>query len=435
MILIYTHHITPRVLYAMGVVFKTVLNISFQITDSLEEFRNSKAPKIAYSKSNEGFDMFIESDSLLFETDIKQKNISASKEYVYYPVFFKSNTSDFMGYDLFAMVFYFATRYEEYLKTDLDEHQRFQAENSIAFQYNCLHIPFLNIAIQEFGEKLKHQFPSIKFHKRQLNYVSTIDIDNAFAYAHKGLKRNLGGAIKDVLSFKINNLLKRVESNFNDTKDPYNTFDYINLLSNDTQTALKYFVLIGDYSDYDKNPHYSNLGFRKLLKSLSVKHEMGLHPSYKSFNDLDKIEIEKKRLENIIEKKVTSARCHFLRVKFPETYRTFIKLGITDDYTMIYASQSGFRTGLCTPYPWFDLEKNEMTSLTIHPSTIMEGTLRDYNGHTPEHAISVIDNLLNEVKKQGGEFVSVWHNDSFVPSQKDWVNVYKRLLEKSKISN
>ena len=162
---------------------------------------------------------------------------------------------------------------------------------------------------------------------------------------------------------------------------------------------------------------------------------MGLHPSYKSFNDLEKIEIEKKRLEDILEKKVTSARCHFLRVKFPETYRAFIKAGITDDYTMIYASQSGYRTGLCTPFPWFDLEKNEMTSLTIHSSSIMEGTLRDYNGYTPEHANSVIDNMLNEVKKQGGEFVSVWHNDSFVSSQKEWINVYKQLLEKSKIIN
>jgi hypothetical protein len=81
------------------------------------------------------------------------------------------------------------------------------------------------------------------------------------------------------------------------------------------------------------------------------------------------------------------------------------------------------------------LEKNETTSLTIHPSTVMEGTLRDYNGYTAEHAHSTINHLLNEVKKQGGEFVSVWHNDSFVPSQKEWINVYKQLLEKSKIIN
>jgi hypothetical protein len=100
---------------------------------------------------------------------------------------------------------------------------------------------------------------------------------------------------------------------------------------------------------------------------------------------------------------------------------------------MIYASQSGFRTGLCTPYPWFDLENNEPTSLIIHSSTIMEGTLRDYNCYTSEHANSTINYLLNEVKKQGGEFVSVWHNDSFVPEQAEWIEVYKNLLQNSNI--
>ncbi len=433
MILIYTHHITPRISYTMDIVFKTVLNISVHLTDNKEDFKNNNTLKIAYTTFNEGFDVFIESNNLLFETDIKTKIVEVEKEYIDFPKFFKSNSMDYLGYDIFAMVFYFASRYEEYLKSDLDEHHRFQAEKSIAFQSNCLQIPFLNILIQQFGEKLKKQFSSLKFHQREFNFLSTIDIDNAFAYANKGLKRNVGGFLKDAFTLKTNQLAKRIISNLNDVKDPYNTFEVINSLSKETQTSLQYFVLIGDYSAYDKNPHYKNEGFRKLLKGLSNHHKMGLHPSYESFNHLEKIEIEKKRLENIIEKKVTTARCHFLRVKFPETYRTFIKTGITDDYTMIYASQSGFRTGLCTPYPWFDLENNEPTSLIIHSSTIMEGTLRDYNCYTSEHANSTINYLLNEVKKQGGEFVSVWHNDSFVPEQAEWIEVYKNLLQNSNI--
>jgi hypothetical protein len=247
------------------------------------------------------------------------------------------------------------------------------------------------------------------------------------------LKRNLGGLAKDVFNLRLSQVAQRIMSNLDEKKDPYNTFKLINSLSDETQTALQYFVLIGDYSTYDKNPHYNKVGFRKLLKGLSNKLEIGLHPSYESFNYLEKIEIEKKRLEDIIEKKVTSARCHFLRIKFPETYRAFINAGITDDYTMIYASQSGFRTGLCMPFPWFDLERNEITSLTIHPSTIMEGTLRDYNGYSIEHANATIHHLLSEVKKQGGEFVSVWHNDSFVPEQAEWIDVYKNLLQTSKV--
>ena len=435
MILIYTDYITARVTYTMDLVFKTVINTSFELTTSKEVFNNSKLSKIAYTEVNEGFDVFIKSDTLLFETDIKINLPTAENNFVDFPKFYKSNTNDFLGYDIFAMVFYFATRYEEYLNTELDEHQRFKVENSLSYNYNCLQIPFLNLAIAQFADLLKQKFPNLYFKKREFSFLSTIDIDNAFAFANKGFQRNVGGLLKDLASLKFKQVASRIISNLDEEKDPYNTFQLINSLSKETQTALYYFILIGDYSAYDKNPSFKSRGFKKLLRTLSNENSIGLHPSYESFNHPEKIEIEKKRLEDNIEKKVTSARCHFLRIKFPDTYRQFINVGITDDYTMIYASQSGYRTGLCVPYNWFDLEKNESTNLTIHPSTIMEGTLRDYNKYSPEKATEVISQLLNQSKKQGGEFISVWHNDSFVPSQKNWIEVYKKLLINSKSIN
>ena len=100
---------------------------------------------------------------------------------------------------------------------------------------------------------------------------------------------------------------------------------------------------------------------------------------------------------------------------------------------MIYASQSGFRTGLSIPYKWFDLQKNEATNLTIHPSTVMEGTLRDYNKLLPTQASEFITELMQEVKNNGGEFVSIWHNDSFVEGQQKWIDVYRKLLFENKL--
>lgn len=432
MILVYTHTITPRIAYAMELVFSSVLNIQYKITDDIIQFEESKLSKIAYTSVSSA-EVFIQSNNLLFENEINANIPVAEKGYSNFPKFFSSNTTDFLGYDIFAMVFYFATRYEEYLDTEKDNHQRFQAENSIAFKYNCLHIPFLNSAIEEFAVKLKNKFHDLVFHKRAFNFLSTIDIDNAFAFAHKGLKRNLGGLAKDLLSVKFNQIYKRLVSNRDDSKDPYNTFELINSLSKESNTALQYFVLIGDYSAYDKNPNYKNQGFQKLLKSLAHNYDMGLHPSYESYDNPKKIEVEVKRLENSIGRKVTSARCHFLRVNLPETYRAFITNGITDDYTLIYASQSGFRTGLCVPFKWFDLQKNEVTNLTIHNSVIMEGTLRDYNKLTVENAKSTSLKLLSEVKKHGGEFISIFHNDSFVPGQEKWIEFYKELLQTSKI--
>jgi hypothetical protein len=373
--------------------------------------------------------VFLKSETLLFESDIKNELPDSNEYYLNLPQFFSTTKNSFLPYDLFATAFYFATRYEEYIPHEVDKHQRFQAEQGLSFKYQILNKPFLHILIQDFADKLKQQFPQLEFKKRAYNFLSTIDIDNAFAYANKGLKRNAGGLLKDIASFKFNQIAKRINSNINSTNDPYNAFDLINSLSEESKTALHYFALIGDYSDYDKNPHYLNKGFRSLLKRLSLKHSMGLHPSYESFNKLEKIIIEKQRLEDIIEKKVTTARCHFLRINFPETYRAFINAGIMDDYTMIYASQSGFRTGLCVPYKWFDLQKNESTNLTIHPSTVMEGTLRDYNKLSPTQATEFINKLMQEVKNNGGEFVSIWHNDSFVAEQREWIDVYKTMLK------
>ena len=330
---------------------------------------------------------------------------------------------------MFATVFYFATRYEEYLQPQLDKHQRFQAEQSLFYKHNLLQKPFLNNLITDFEKTIFEKFNLKSKHKNNFNAVSTIDIDNAYAYAHKGFKRNIGGALKDVFHLNFKQLAARVKSNINDSDDPYNTFELIHDLHKQYKIPLNYFVLIGDYSNYDKNPNFENPNFRKLLNDLSENHNMGLHPSYVCYNNLDKIEIEKKRLENIIEKKVTAARCHFLRVKLPETYRAFINYGITDDYTMIYASQSGFRTGLCTPHQWFDLERNESTTLTIHTSAVMEGTLRDYNKLDAFEASHLIENTITKIKQVNGEFVSVWHNDSFTKENYKWVTVYEEMLK------
>lgn len=433
MILIYSHTLSNRFKYVTELIFKSVLNCNYELTDDLNYFQSKDIPKIAYTNNKETSRVYIYSDTILFETDINKNYPFANKYFIEYPKFFVTAKKDILGYDIFAMVFYFASRYEEYLPTEIDKHQRFQAENSIAFQYNCLHIPFLNNAILDFSKKLKQTFPTIELNKRPFNFLSTIDIDNAFAYANKGIQRNIGGFVKDIFSLRFKNVTERLLSNLDEKKDPYNTFEFINQLSDETKTALQYFVLIGNYSDFDKNPHFENKGFQQLLKSLSSKFKLGLHPSYFAFSKTEKINEELTRLEFILKDKVTSARCHFLRINFPETYRAFIKNGITDDYTMIYASQCGFRTGICMPYKWFDLERNEQTPLTIHTSVIMEGTLRDYNKLSSQNALNTALQLLAEVKKHGGEFISIFHNDSFTKNNSDWVKLYQSILKESKL--
>jgi signal transduction histidine kinase len=140
---------------------------------------------------------------------------------------------------------------------------------------------------------------------------------------------------------------------------------------------------------------------------------------------------EKDRLEDIILKPVTKSRQHFLKLKMPQTYQQLLKSGISADYTMGFASLAGFRAGTCTAYYFFDLSRNQRTELLIHPFQVMDVTLKNYLQMEAEDADQLIEELMLEVKKVNGTFISLWHNESLKDSGQwlGWRKVFEQILE------
>ena len=135
-------------------------------------------------------------------------------------------------------------------------------------------------------------------------------------------------------------------------------------------------------------------------------------------------------IEKILGKTVNESRQHFLILKFPYTYQTLINQEITEDYTMGYSDLVGFRAGTARPYRWFDLIKNEITNLTIHPFAFMDTTINQSLKLSPSQAILKIEALFKEVKEFGGEFSYIWHNESIgdYGSWKGWSEVFDYSL-------
>ena len=79
---------------------------------------------------------------------------------------------------------------------------------------------------------------------------------------------------------------------------------------------------------------------------------------------------------------------------------------------MGFADHVGFRAGTARPFKWFDLTKNVVTNLTVHPFVFMDGTLNEYMKLNPEEAIKRIDVLYQEVVACGGEYSFIWHNET-----------------------
>lgn len=433
MLLVFVKKTTSRLSYALNLVLRDVIQTEFTVTTSKESFEGYDGPKISYHPHSLDQEYFVQSHDLLFENGIIEQEMN-SVDWEGVKAFFSCSKRANFPFDVFAASFFFAVRYEEYLPHKRDEHGRFEAEQSIATKESLLKKPVVNIWCEKFWESLVLTFPELKRDQRNFKFVTTVDIDNAFLYREKGFVRSVAGYFSDLLSFNFKKLIDRTSVLLGKSKDPYDTYDYQLKIIQREKANFIYFLLLGDYGTNDKNIPYSNKKLQSLIRHLSDYAQVGIHPSYGARTSFSQLEKEVFRLKPILKKEITQSRQHFLQLQFPETYRNLIDIGITHDYTMGYASHSGFRSGLCTPSYFYDLDLEIETSLLVHPFAVMDSTLQYYMGLNPSQAIQHLKSMVDEVKKVNGVFISIWHNDSLnnMGVWKGWREVFEQLVRYGK---
>lgn len=430
-LIIYTEIKTPRLEYVLNVFIKQLLGIDYQLVDDKFFFQGSSLPKINYSRKKlptEAF--FIPSTALLFEKGIKFQSIKPFKFNELTAFFYTSVEESDLPFDIFAIVFYLLSRYEEYLPSQKDVHDRFVATKSLAYQSNFLQQPLINLWSLQFKNILGKMYPQLQFSLPNYQFLPTYDIDFAWAYRHKGFLRSLGAYVKDILRGDMRILKERFLVQTNQLDDPFYTFDYLEELQKKYQLNPLYFFLLGNHAEFDKNISPNKPIFQRLIWAISQKNDIGIHPSYKSNTAFSILKMEKERLEKISQQLVVNSRQHFLKLTLPDTYRNLIKIGIQNDYTMGYAAQIGFRASIATPFYWYDLKAETTTNLLIHPFQIMDVTLQQYLQLSPNAAIEKALEIIQITKSVNGTFVTLWHNSSFSKEEKwrDWKRVYEAIL-------
>jgi hypothetical protein len=433
LIQIYTHKISTRLEYILGFLFRDILGTDFKLLIDKNEFVSSDLPKINYSDEKiEGAVQIVPID-LLFESSILQKKIEIC-EWENHKVFFQTSMNSDIPFDLFAASFYLVSRYEEYLPFSADQHGRFEANQSLAGENGFLYDPVVDQWMCKLSGLLKEKFPAgqagFETCARKFKYISTIDIDNAYAYLYKGTVRTIGAAMRDLLKLDFNENIKRFQA-ITGEKDPFDTYGYLDALHKQYGVQPLWFFLVGNYNTYDKNLPLDNEAFQELIKEISEVAEIGIHPSYESNKDFDQLKKEFDYLSGISSKPIIRSRQHFLRLLFSETYQNLLKLGIKEDYTLGYATDVGFRAGTCTPFNFYDLYNEKETGLKIFPFQVMDVTLNQYLKLNVDEAVERIGNIIQKVKEVNGTFVSLWHNESLSDHGywKGWEPVYKRMLE------
>ena len=428
MLLIYTHKITSRFRYIMKHIFVRILGIDVVFTTKVEDFIKHRGPKITYTRQPLQNEFFVRSNNLLFKTGIQDIPIVVDS-WEGIPCFFKTGERSNLPFDIFAASFFLISRYEEYLPHVKDQHGRFPPDESLAFRHNFLKMPVVDQWAFKLLEKLKERFPEIEAVRREYQYTSVIDVTTSHEFAHRGLVRTLAGMLLDLSRFRLRRIADRIAVLLGGKQDPFNNYGKLIEIHKKTGVHSIFFFQFAEYSTYDKNVSTENNQFRYLIKGVADYSQVSLAASYSSFRDNELLKNEKARLSNVINRPVTYSRMRYNRVDIPHTYQNLVEAEFTDDFTMGFTHEIGFRAGTCTPFYFYDITSEEQQPIRIHPFALHDYSLTALK--TEEVMLKEIGTIYQAIKGVNGEFITVFSNELLGGRHRvNWLKLYSKLIDR-----
>lgn len=240
-------------------------------------------------------------------------------------------------------------------------------------------------------------------------------------------KGNFRGLYHQYLSFK-----QKIRG-----KEPYWTFD--TLLHMEDELGIKssfYFLRETSIVRISDKKTWRHLGRRYDWDSPQVKAvmkkmndggwEVGLHSSFDSYNDHEKILLEKNALEHALGTScIVGVRQHNLNLKIPETWIGHEKSGLLYDTTLGYNDCIGFRWGTCLPFhPYIPSENRTLNLLEI--PLIIEDLPFFRNKSRCKDTVKIIEEVIDHQ----GVLTLLWHHSVFDNHEyPNWGTAYRQIIE------
>jgi hypothetical protein len=416
--------LSPRLQYVVQVVIEEHWKVRAAIHTQRSSFEQAKGPRIWYSREEPPTGLSVLRVPV---SPFLQQPFSPAAR----PEVQEWTSGNEVPFDIFAGIFFWLSRWEEYASQETDAHGRMPGSKSYAAQSGWLQKPIVDEWSNQLGAALQRVFPTFSILPYGYHFLPTYDIDQAWCYQHKGWKRNLGGMLRDLLKADFPELGRRTNILFGKQPDPFDQFDLIQQWHRETNLPAIFFWLLGTRGPFDKNTSSRHPALRQLIRQMDAEFSTGLHPSYASGDQPEKILQELNQLQSIVGQPVTKSRQHFLRLSWPATYQQLLQAGIQSDYSMGFADQLGFRAGTARPFYWYDLMAEQPTRLRITPFQLMDVTARQYLQLSPEETLEKAKAFAATIQQTGGQFVTLWHNSSLshFDDWGPWRDIYLQILQ------
>jgi hypothetical protein len=343
--------------------------------------------------------------------------------------------------DVFGSCFFMLTRYEEVVRMDRDQHDRFPAKASLAFKESFLDRPIVNEYLEILWACMKRLCPGLVRRERVFCAHISHDVDNPFLIAFCKPWDLTRKCVGDVL--KRGDPVAAIERAYkwlqvkagNVSVDPYNTFDLIMNISERCNMESEFYFQTEGLSDMDGGYAIGSRVIRKLMNRIHGRgHSVGLHASYNSYCSAEQTRREFGILKSVCEEEGIrpaewGGRQHYLRWRTPTSFQNLSDAGLDFDTTLCFADYAGFRCGVCYEYPVFNVVSRQRLRLRERPLIVMECTVTNnqYMGlKLEEEAVEEMKRLKEICRQFKGKFTLLWHNHNLV--DKKSIGIYEEVL-------
>lgn len=395
---------SPRARYVTRHVFERMMGWPLVFAASREELRSCPGAKLSYGALPVDGAVHVPASGW-FDTPPKNAKPTlegTGRELVIFPCGPRS--------DVLAAIFHLISLEAEYLPYSRDPHGRILANELPLVMAKAHEIPLADIWVLRLAEQLRKCFPELPEPIRTYRHVLTVDVDNGMRYAARSWQRAMGASAKDLATGGFARLFERWTVRMGGKTDPYAFFvDRLSEVRDKSDRMIAFVLTRGD-GRFDHAARIDHPAYVDLLNRLAGTAEIGLHPSYESSRDERMIGQEGALLGKVTGRPIAVSRQHFLRWRMPDTFRALIANGFREDHSIGFSDRIGFRAGTCTPFPWYDLERDEETSLMMHPFAVMDSALADGSGEELRRGVGDMKRMSDVVREVNGTFVSVWHD-------------------------
>ena len=314
---------------------------------------------------------------------------------------------------ILKLVYYFSNEFYVDKSKEKDKHERLHLGAIKERDLQCLEVPIVDVLSMILAKKLG----LTQGNERVLNFTCDYDIlnfwtTNSFSWA---IKRHF----KNVLKIPINATIKEISASLRGKRSgKHNPFLNLNMFVVGDQltnfTVKNYAFMLVEQGDkfYDPYNNFEETSVKYFLKELNASQiEVGLHPNYNAhfkgtFNQ------QVSTFKKIFNYSPSSVRNHYLRGLWPDFLVSLEKQNVKNDFTFGFADSLLFRGGISRPFKLWNVKESRPYNVVLHPLTIMDGTLMDYEKITLADAVDTCTKKLRLAHKYGREITLLWHNRS-----------------------